>query len=176
MKQCILCNKDITKNPQDSWKIHNRRKFCNSYCYHSWQNKFRKIKHINSIEKNCKFCNKLFTTTFGRESVCSKECKLYRKRFIRNILSRKYHLENRKKAIEHYGGKCVCCGEDTYEFLCIDHINNDGHLERKAGKSTRNLYNIFRQGIFPKHYQLLCHNCNMAKGFYGKCPHQKICH
>ena len=25
----------------------------------------------------------------------------------------------------------------------------------------------------PKGFQILCHNCNMAKGFYGKCPHQK---
>jgi hypothetical protein len=27
---------------------------------------------------------------------------------------------------------------------------------------------------YPKdRYQLLCHNCNMAKGFYGLCPHQE---
>ena len=26
---------------------------------------------------------------------------------------------------------------------------------------------------FPKGFQVLCHNCNLAKGFYGKCPHEK---
>ena len=26
---------------------------------------------------------------------------------------------------------------------------------------------------YPPGYQVLCHNCNLAKGFYGSCPHQK---
>ena len=26
---------------------------------------------------------------------------------------------------------------------------------------------------FPKGFQILCHNCNIAKGHYGKCPHEK---
>ena len=26
---------------------------------------------------------------------------------------------------------------------------------------------------FPEGFKILCHNCNNAKGFYGKCPHQK---
>jgi hypothetical protein len=25
---------------------------------------------------------------------------------------------------------------------------------------------------FPKVLQLMCHNCNMARAFYGKCPHK----
>ena len=25
---------------------------------------------------------------------------------------------------------------------------------------------------FPAGIQILCHNCNLAKGFYGACPHQ----
>ena len=24
-----------------------------------------------------------------------------------------------------------------------------------------------------KIFQVLCHNCNMSKGFYGYCPHEK---
>lgn len=30
-----------------------------------------------------------------------------------------------------------------------------------------------RKNNYPKGFQVLCHNCNLAKGFYGKCPHQK---
>ena len=26
---------------------------------------------------------------------------------------------------------------------------------------------------FPKGFQILCSNCNFAKGVLGKCPHQK---
>ena len=25
---------------------------------------------------------------------------------------------------------------------------------------------------FPSGIQILCHNCNLAKGYYGSCPHQ----
>jgi hypothetical protein len=30
---------------------------------------------------------------------------------------------------------------------------------------------------FPDGFQVLCHNCNLAKGYYGECPHNslKIC-
>lgn len=31
-----------------------------------------------------------------------------------------------------------------------------------------------RRNNYPNGFQVLCHNCNMAKGFYGKCPHQSI--
>lgn len=26
---------------------------------------------------------------------------------------------------------------------------------------------------YPDGFQTLCHNCNMAKGFYGICPHKE---
>jgi hypothetical protein len=26
---------------------------------------------------------------------------------------------------------------------------------------------------YPDTFQLLCHNCNLARGFYGTCPHQR---
>lgn len=171
MKECILCKKEIMKNPEDSWKIHENRKFCNAKCYHTWQDKFRKIKTKNSMEKICRICNNIFYTTQGRDKVCSEKCKLKRKRQVRNIHSKKTHIENRLKAIEHYGGKCTCCGESQYEFLAIDHIDKTGGKERK-NITTRAFYNNFRKGLFPKNYQLLCHNCNCAKGFYGQCPHE----
>lgn len=78
--------------------------------------------------------------------------------------------QNRKKVIEHYGGRCVCCDESTFEFLAIDHINGMGEQQRKQWRSG-NFYTWIMKNNYPLDLQILCHNCNSAKGFY--CPHQK---
>ncbi len=82
----------------------------------------------------------------------------------------------KQKVVDEYGGKCVCCGESTIEFLTIDHINNNGAQIRKETKQGTGgkLYRWLIKNNFPKdNYQLLCYNCNCAKGFFGYCPHQK---
>lgn len=91
---------------------------------------------------------------------------------------KKYNLKVRKTVLDHYGHKCACCGETTYEFLAIDHINNDGYAHRReifggnSGKGSKSMCVWLIKNNFPPGFQLLCHNCNMAKGFYGACPHQ----
>jgi hypothetical protein len=90
--------------------------------------------------------------------------------------SKKYELSNKIKIIKEYGGKCICCGENELEFLTIDHINNNGAEERKITKQGTGgkLYRWLIKNNFPKdNYQLLCYNCNCAKGFFGYCPHNK---
>lgn len=83
---------------------------------------------------------------------------------------RQWHQERRLRCIEHLGGKCVCCGESNQVFLAIDHINNDGSKHRKA-ISRKMIYGWLIKNNFPPGFQLLCHNCNMAKSILGKCPH-----
>ena len=83
---------------------------------------------------------------------------------------RKKRLEVRKKVLEHYGNKCQCCGETIPEFLTIDHINNDGYIQRK--KQWLTYARIIKKG-FPLDLQILCWNCNMAKAHYRQCPHKK---
>jgi hypothetical protein len=74
--------------------------------------------------------------------------------------------------IETYGGKCRCCAESTYEFLAIDHLDNDGAEDRKVnGRGAKLIGRIIRAG-FPPRYQILCHNCNNAKAFHSRCPHE----
>ena len=85
--------------------------------------------------------------------------------------NKKYRRRVRVEAIQHYGGKCVCCGEDHLEFLCFDHINNDGAEHRKK-MVDRSIAPWLRRNNYPEGFQILCHNCNMAKGIYGKCPHK----
>ena len=83
----------------------------------------------------------------------------------------------RLKVLKYYGGtppKCKCCGETQYEFLSIDHIKGGGSKERKE-HGSKFCYVLIRRG-FPKGYQILCHNCNQAKGYYGRCPHRKGSH
>ena len=93
----------------------------------------------------------------------------------RNVIKNKsYYHKLRIKALEYYGGKCMCCGESQIEFLGIDHIDGGGSKHRKElKKKNLNTYEFLRKTKYPKGYQTLCHNCNLAKGFYGKCPHLK---
>lgn len=66
------------------------------------------------------------------------------------------------------------CGEDTYKFLAIDHINGGGGADRKIVGAGFPFYQSLIKRRFPDGFQVLCHNCNLAKGFYGVCPHKEI--
>jgi hypothetical protein len=82
-----------------------------------------------------------------------------------------YYRQLRLDAIAHYGGKCMCCGETEEAFLSIDHINGGGNEHRK--KVHRHIGLWLKKNNYPDGFQILCHNCNQAKGYYGICPHQK---
>lgn len=91
----------------------------------------------------------------------------------RSEASRASQKRLRQKVIAAYGGKCVCCGEKTYEFLTVDHKNNDGAKHRRELKVTgvaTMMRWIVRNG-FPDTLQVLCWNCNAAKQYHGRCPH-----
>ena len=78
-------------------------------------------------------------------------------------LTRAWVNKRRLEMIAEMGGACVCCGETEPRFLQFDHINNDGHVDRKT--AGRSIY-------YKRPIQLLCANCNAAKRF-GICPHQE---
>lgn len=89
--------------------------------------------------------------------------------------TREHSRRNRREVLRQYGGRCACCGETTPEFLAIDHVNNDGEAHRREiGGYGGRIYEWLRRNGYPKdgRFQLLCHNCNMAKGLYGGCPHK----
>jgi hypothetical protein len=71
--------------------------------------------------------------------------------------------------------KCKCCGETHIEFLTIDHINNNAPEQKRQfkaeGKTYSYLYRWLVANDFPDSFQVLCMNCNFAKGKYGYCPH-----
>src|SRR5688572_7048861 len=67
--------------------------------------------------------------------------------------------------------QCACCGEAEVEFLGIDHIDGDGAQHRREVRPSA-IYRWLIKNKFPTGIQILCSNCNLAKGFYGSCPHQ----
>lgn len=76
------------------------------------------------------------------------------------------------------GGKCYCCSLDDIRFLTLDHIHNDGHVDRKAGGgvgSLTYLNRLLRDPNLKLRLRLACYNCNCARQYTeGKvCPHQQ---
>lgn len=71
------------------------------------------------------------------------------------------YIQYKRTVIEHYGGKCTCCGEKNIWFLSIDHVNNDGYKLGRSRPGTK--YSNIISKNFPKDLQLLCYNCNQGK-------------
>lgn len=112
-------------------------------------------------------------------TVCSEEYEARRRKWAERRRknsasdSAKFRQSVRTQVINAYGGKCACCGETEPKLLTIDHVNNDGaeHRRKLNIKGGWVFYSWIIKNNFPKNLQLLCFNCNCAKGFFGKCPH-----
>lgn len=119
--------------------------------------------------KFCTACNK-------HEAPPSKQlcdfCRAYNRRKYKE-----YYNRRREIVFDFFGDKCACCGETERMFLSVDHINNDGNIQRKqttdGGRDMyRKLTNAILAGNPPKDLQLLCRNCNWGKHVNGGvCPH-----
>ena len=84
------------------------------------------------------------------------------------------HRRRRMRCIEYYSGganSCECCGESHLEFLAVDHIGGGGREHKRRERITGMYEYLIRHG-FPDGYRILCHNCNMALGHSGMCPHK----
>lgn len=97
------------------------------------------------------------------------------------IYSQRRDARLKMLVLSHYSGpppKCNCCGETTFEFLTIDHINGNGRahikeLQTFIGYRGRTpLYRWLRNNDYPPGFRVLCHNCNFVLGHVGYCPHQ----
>ena len=88
-------------------------------------------------------------------------------------------LAIKKEVLQQYSIdelKCACCGEKEIVFLTLDHIDGGGNEHRrelaKIGIKGGNFYRLLKKQEYPPGYQVLCFNCNLAKGLFGVCPHQ----
>ncbi len=122
----------------------------------------------------CKLCSRAYAKEYyqahrERYSALGKSWQAKNRESI-NARYRRYTEERKQTILKAYGGKCACCGESNPKFLTIDHVNGGGHQHRQRAGS-RVYAEIIRLG-FPADYQILCFNCNCAKGIYGECPHK----
>ncbi len=88
-----------------------------------------------------------------------------------NRYMKKYRQKMREAILRAYGHRCACCGETEEAFLTLEHVNGDGASHRKLRGTNRVYADVVAEG-FPDKYTLLCWNCNCAKRFGGKCPHE----
>ena len=105
-----------------------------------------------------------------KERICGRQKERYKyDKFYRE--STKAMNKSRKlEFLDMYGGKCECCKETIYEFLCLDHING---RNRKHKNETGNVaYKRAIENYDPKEYRILCANCNAATRLGHICPHK----
>lgn len=80
----------------------------------------------------------------------------------------------RNAVLEHYGAFCACCGEEENRFLTIDHINDDGAVQRREHKIGKSIYKWIVDNNYPDDLRILCFNCNCGRQLNnGVCPHQE---
>lgn len=131
------------------------------------------------VDKEQKQFHKDRTKKDGLSYYCKECTREYNKEYRKTHpelkdKKKKYWIEYRLKVLSYYSNgelKCNCCGENIYEFLSIDHIDGGGNSHRKE-LGSKYIYSWLIQNNFPEGFQVLCHNCNMAKAFYGECPHK----
>jgi len=85
-----------------------------------------------------------------------------------------YHNRHRITAVEKLGGRCVGCGGTESEFLSIDHILDDGHVQRRALKWTGSIYRNIANTVDSGAYQVLCLNCNIEKSLVCVRRHEAV--
>ena len=83
--------------------------------------------------------------------------------------------------------QCKCCHDYfTSHFLDIDHVKGRKKISKipalvkidyNEGRSAKTLsiwlLKHIKNPIIPRHFQILCHNCNRAKFLYLTCPHER---
>ena len=68
---------------------------------------------------------------------------------------------------------CIGCDEKHIEFLTLEHINGRKSMNHAPSLKAEKLCRRLKRDGYPKGMQVLCWNCNFAKGVLGICPHKK---
>ena len=108
--------------------------------------------------------------------VGKKRCEVCSESANKRAKESKAHLRNadryRKVVFDHYGRKCVCCGERETKFLTIDHIN--GRQEGDRSGRYDKIASLILKGRPRMDLRTLCMNCNAGRFRNGgTCPHEE---
>jgi hypothetical protein len=119
------------------------------------------------MEIQCKLC-----LQFKDEKEFHHENGKVRRHICWTCRGRRERAQLKLAMFEALGDCCACCGERNPYFLTLDHIKNDGAQHRDK-YNEQQIYRLARREGWPRDkYQVLCINCNFAKGHFGTCPHQ----
>jgi hypothetical protein len=114
----------------------------------------------------CKECKSERGKTQYRNKVSTPEGS---KAFKDRGRKRREHL--RRSALQAYGGKCACCGEDWDPYLELDHIDGGGSEHRSLVGSV---WQDLKSRGYPPGFQVLCSNCHSAKTRRAECRHELL--
>lgn len=126
--------------------------------------------HGDGMYRHCKDCHRAITTAWLNKSP-------QRRRDIAKAWRRKLRARVLIKVSGSTLPACACCGETQIEFLTIDHINGGGRRESLSyGSHVAFLADIVSGKRRKDDLQILCWNCNMAKGGRSGwvCPHKRL--
>lgn len=93
-----------------------------------------------------------------------EECKAWLKKYRHENgeKTRAWKRKWRDLAFEILGKSCIQCGLSDTRILHIDHVNGDGHVDRKKGiRGYKMWYQQIEQD--PDRFQVLCPNCHAYK-------------
>ena len=157
-KRCKACENAYAKK----WRVENSEKF-NAY-HRQWRKDKGQVLNdrLSSLRKQ-----KL-------AKMSPEEQKEFRAKESAKVKADSDRIKD--KVFTAYGWNCACCGESQRLFLSLDHVNNDGYLDRagKYRKSSISTYRKVMKSGFPSTYQVLCMNCNFGKRMNnGVCPHKQ---
>lgn len=139
------------------------------YCGFCRANKSRAKSQNRKIWRESKLCVECGQDPLPNTTLCQKHT------IALTARKDKYRREVKLAALRHYSSgdpKCSCCGETETDFLTIDHIAGGGNKHRKEVGGIFTIW-LRKQG-YPEGYRVLCFNCNIARGLFGTCPHERL--
>lgn len=151
--------------------------WCKTCKAHKSVSSFCRGSRYNGLSARCRSCANAGFNKWKEKN--REKVKLYQKSWQQRQSSKdkksEYARQLKAEIIFKYGGKCACCGESGFEFLSIDHIDGSGGVHRsQINASGTGFYRWLKKMEFPKsNFQILCMNCNFAKGKYNECPHKR---
>ena len=159
-------NRDKLRREAKLWKLKNRERYlaCERKTYYKYKDSPEFKKKRNAYLKGYHEKN--------RERILAAAKKDYPRRKARD---KQLRADKKEQILQHYGKRCNCCGFEDGRFLTIDHVNNGHHNKMTKKERKINTLIMYRKIIaegYPKSYQILCMNCNWAKGVFDVCPHQ----
>lgn len=166
MKKCTNCK--IEKDGKEFWSDISRKdklskicKICGRQKRHEYvvKNKYKMRQWwLNNRDKSRGYDRKRWNDPIKRAKRLKQQA--VRRIKIKNIV------------FNYYGGQCIKCNNDLKSMLCMDHINNDGTVQKKLYKLSGGsaIYNWIIKNNYPKDLQILCANCNIIKYREFKLP------